>query len=390
MSTPLRPGDAAPWFKAPSSNNPSFAFDTVAGRYVLLAFLGAASTAPAQAALAAVRAARELFDDDKLSFFGVTADPRDRDSDACRQMVPGIRFFWDSDLAVARAYGAVEGDATPEKRPLAYRAHWLLLDPMLRVIGSVPFDDAGRHVETVMGLLRRLPEVDRHAGTTLFAPVLVLPRIFEPEFCKRLIAHYETQGGQDSGFMRDVDGRTVGIVDYSHKRRMDCSIDDEELKRAARERIERRLVPEIRKAFQFKVTRMERYIVCCYEAETGGHFNAHRDDTTFGTAHRRFAVTINLDAEAYQGGDLCFPEFGTRRYRAPTGGAVVFSCSLLHKVWPVTQGKRYAFLPFLYDEAAARLREQNNARLGENVGSYRTGAAPAAKAEAAAASGGQA
>ena len=60
--------------------------------------------------------------------------------------------------------------------------------------------------------------------------------------------------------------------------------------------------------------------------------------------------------------------------RAPTGGCVVFSCSLLHKVWPVTKGKRYAFLPFLYDDAAARQREQNNARLAESVDAYRPGA----------------
>jgi hypothetical protein len=40
---------------------------------------------------------------------------------------------------------------------------------------------------------------------------------------------------------------------------------------------------------------------------------------------------------------------------------------------------RYAFLPFLYDEAAARVREANNAKLGEGVGAYR---AVPAKAEA--------
>jgi predicted 2-oxoglutarate/Fe(II)-dependent dioxygenase YbiX len=67
---------------------------------------------------------------------------------------------------------------------------------------------------------------------------------------------------------------------------------------------------------------------------------------------------------------LSFPEFGPRRYRAPTGGAVVFSCSLLHQVDPVTRGRRHAFLPFLYDEEAARLREANNAFLGGGVGAY--------------------
>jgi predicted 2-oxoglutarate/Fe(II)-dependent dioxygenase YbiX len=116
---------------------------------------------------------------------------------------------------------------------------------------------------------------------------------------------------------------------------------------------------------------MERYIVACYDAEQGGHFRPHRDNTTKGTAHRRFAVTINLNAGDYGGGDLRFPEYGPATYRAPTGGAVVFSCSLLHEATPVTSGTRYAFLPFLYDEAAAELREANNAHLGEGLGAYR-------------------
>jgi hypothetical protein len=38
---------------------------------------------------------------------------------------------------------------------------------------------------------------------------------------------------------------------------------------------------------------------------------------------------------------------------------VVFSCSLLHEATPVTLGKRYVFLPFLYDEEGARERLEN-------------------------------
>jgi predicted 2-oxoglutarate/Fe(II)-dependent dioxygenase YbiX len=128
----------------------------------------------------------------------------------------------------------------------------------------------------------------------------------------------------------------------------------------------------IRRCFQFEATQVERLIVGCYDSAEGGHFRAHRDDTTKGTAHRRFAVTINLNAEDYEGGDLRFPEFGQRTYRAPTGGAVVFSCSLLHQATPVTQGRRYALLPFLYDEAGARIRDENSSFLAaptpESVG----------------------
>ena len=66
-----------------------------------------------------------------------------------------------------------------------------------------------------------------------------------------------------------------------------------------------------------------------------------------------------IRAMQIEGGDLQFPEFGRRTYRPPTGGAVVFSCSLLHEATPVTRGTRFAFLPFLYDEEGARIRERN-------------------------------
>jgi predicted 2-oxoglutarate/Fe(II)-dependent dioxygenase YbiX len=160
-----------------------------------------------------------------------------------------------------------------------------------------------------------------------------------------------------------VDGKTVAVMDYSHKRRADCEVQDDGLIKATQERLSRRVIPAIRQAFQFNATRIERHIVACYDAGDGGHFRAHRDNTTLGTAHRRFAVTLNLNADEFEGGELWFPEFRRRKYGAPTGGAVVFSCSLLHEATQVTRGTRYAFLPFLYDDATARARERNRQHL---------------------------
>lgn len=78
----------------------------------------------------------------------------------------------------------------------------------------------------------------------------------------------------------------------------------------------------------------------------------------FDTAAGRYLLLAIVHAE-YDGGDLRFPEFGDRTYRPPPGGACVFSCSMLHEATPVTRGERFAFLPFLYDEAAAAIREAN-------------------------------
>ena len=362
----LQPGDPAPWFKVASLGNPGYVFNSVAGRYVVLGFLGSMGRSEVKEAWDEILKDRPLFDDQRIALFGITADKEDQAQARIADDLPGVRFFLDFDLAVSLLYGAA-----PERpqagQPLAYRPHWVVLDPMLRVMAIAPLSET----VSLRDYLSKLPTVDQHAGAIVPAPVLVLPRVFERAFCRQLIDQFEAGETEDSGFMRELDGKTIHVTDYGFKRRTDHHIADEALREAAKARILRRLVPEIRKVFQFQVTRMERYIVACYEAETSGHFRAHRDDTTKGTAHRRFAVTINLNAEEYEGGDLRFPEFGTRVYRAPTGGAVVFSCSLLHEATPVTRGRRFAFLPFLYDEAAAKMREQNNPYLGEGIGAYR-------------------
>lgn len=362
----LLPGDPAPWFHQRSTSNPRYAFDTAAGRYIVLCFFVTAGDAAGRSALNAVQANRSAFDDSRASFFGVSIDPRDEAEGRARESMPGIRFFWDFDLSVSKLYGALAMDAKPGDQA-AVRRFWMVLDPMLRVMSVFPFTDDGR--AALFGYLNSLPPPDRCTGFEVQAPVLILPRVFEPGFCRHLIDCYEAHGGEESGFMRDVDGKTVTMFDAAHKRRKDYTIDSDDLIKQTQARVRRRVNPEMVKVHSFNPTRMERYIVSCYTAEDGGHFRAHRDNTTKGTAHRRFAVSINLNDD-FDGGELSFPEYGPRRIKAPLGCAVVFSGALLHAVSPVTRGRRYAFLPFLYDDAAARIREANNKFLGEGVAPY--------------------
>ncbi len=364
----LAAGDPAPWFHQRSGSNPNYAFDTAAGRYVVLCFFASAADAQARATLAAIEARRAVFDDVKACFFGVSLDPADAAEARVADSFPGLRFFWDFDAKVSKLYGAAPVDADGGK--IGVRRSWIVLDPTLRVIKVVPFADDGSDAAEVLAFVEALPPPAEFAGFAIQAPVLVLPNVFEAEFCTRLIGLYDASGGEDSGFMREVDGKTVMAQDYGHKRRRDYIITDQDLVRETQRRIQRRIVPEILKVHQFKVTRMERYIVSCYSSEDGGHFRPHRDNTTKGTAHRRFAVSVNLNAD-FDGGEVSFPEYGPKGFKVPPGGAVVFSCSLLHAVSKVVRGKRYAFLPFLYDDEAAKIRESNNAFLGDGVGAYK-------------------
>jgi peroxiredoxin len=368
----LLPGDPAPHFQQRSFGNPRFVFDTAAGRYIVLCFFGSAADGRSRTAVDAARARPDIFDDSTASFFGVSIDSSDETRKRVADHYPGYRFFWDFDLTVSRLYGAVPKGASPGTGQFPVRRMWVVLDPTLRVLRVVPFQKDGSDLEALLTYLAGLPPPKRFTGFELQAPIIVLPNVFEAEFCRMLVALYDTHGGEESGFMREVDGKTVGVTDYGHKSRRDYDIEDEQMIVQTRARIERRVVPEIRKIHQFQVTRMERYIVACYSAEEGGHFRAHRDNTTKGTAHRRFAVSVNLNDD-FDGGEVSFPEYGPRSFKAPIGGAVVFSCSLLHAVSKVTRGRRYAFLPFLYDEAAAKIREQNDPYLGDSGGGYKAG-----------------
>ena len=358
--SPLGLGEAAPWFSCVTlgSSDP-YAFDTAAGRPVLLLFFGSAANEATQAALAALQARRDLFDDEHAAFFGISVDPSDAAGKRIRRQLPGIRFFLDYDRKVSQAYGAA--DAPPAT---GYRGHWLVLDRTLRVRGVFPLTGSAAALDALARLVATPPMPD-------WAPVIAVPDVLEPAICRRLIDLYEANGGEESGFMRDVGGMTKLLVDPHHKVRRDCLVEDPELARELNLRLIHRLLPMVKRVFQFSATRVERLLVGCYEAETGGHFRAHRDDTSKGTAHRRFAVTINLNAAEYEGGDLMFPEYGPRTYRAPTGAAIVFSCSLLHQAMPVTKGRRFALLPFLYDDMGAKLREENARFMEGELANYR-------------------
>lgn len=342
------PGDPAPAFHARSDRNPRYAFDTAAGHNIVLTFI---ESAKEQHDFLQELSTSQKFDDEHSALFVVTRHKDDEAAGALPLRIPGIRAFFDDSGEIADLYGLNRF----ESRPVSF-----VISPRMQVIGLINLP-AGDHAKAVLSIINRLPGASELPPVLSHPPILIIPHAFEPELCKALIKGYQENGGRMSGFMRDVEGKTVEIQDKGHKVRRDWNIEEgnSDLINVIQNRFKRRVIPEIRKAFQFEVTRMERYIVSCYDSDEGGHFRAHRDNTTKGTAHRRFAVSVNLNQEEYEGGNLRFPEFGMRSYRPPTGGCCVFSCSLLHEATPVTMGARYAFLPFLYDEAAKKIREEN-------------------------------
>lgn len=361
----LTPGDPAPWFTQNSSLGPGYRFHLSAGRYVVLCFFGSAADKQGSAAVAAALNHSSFFDDKRGTFYGVSIDPSDRSEGRAVARPPGHRFLWDFDGQVSKLFGSVALDDNVVGGSINIRRFWMVLDPILRVMKTIPFAAGGRDIAELFDYLASLPPVDQFPGFEVHAPILIVPNTLEPELCKRLVDIFEQEGGRETGSMRDIDGVTTEVHDYRHKRRKDVMLADRGLIEAVHTRIRRRLLPEIARIHNFSVTHIERNLIACYDSTDGGHFGPHRDNTTKGTAHRRFAVSINLN-DAFEGGELSFPEYGRRAIKPSAGCAIVFSCSMLHRVSKVTSGRRYAFLPFLYDEAAANIRQQNLASMGSS------------------------
>jgi predicted 2-oxoglutarate/Fe(II)-dependent dioxygenase YbiX/peroxiredoxin len=343
-------GDPVPWFSTPTVSGGRFDLHVSAGRWVVLSFLGSPQNPRVSAELTELLGEASLFAEDSL-VVGCVFTEKPADADQLAEISSNALFFLaDYDGAISKSFGASDMPRT------------VVLDPMLRVIADVPWDFPQGHAATVRGILRTLPAVDDSAGVPMLAPALIVPRVFGFDLCDFLIQFYEQQGGKESGFQFDIAGKTTTLLDARLKRRSDVPVVAPEVRELIRSHIVRRLVPEIERYFQFQATRMDRYIVARYDSEVGGHFHRHRDNVNAGAQHRRFAVSINLNRD-FDGCDLMFPEFGRKVYRPPEGGALVFSCGALHQVMPVTRGRRYAFLAFLYGEDDVKKREANNARL---------------------------
>jgi peroxiredoxin len=267
---------------------------------------------------------------------------------ACRDWASrlGLAFpvLADADGVVSRIFLAVDpGTPAPDRRTF-------VLDVSFRVARLYDGPASASHAAEVLEFVRGRFAAEEPRHVTTQAPVLLIPDVFPPELCRKLIRVWEEEGNVDSGSMKEVGGKTVGVYDYGHKIRRDHFIKEGPLHTTLSRLIAHRVRPEINQAFRFDVTRAEDFRIACYDASRGGYFRPHRDNNTTATAHRVFAMTLNLNADEYEGGYLRFPEFGPHLYRPRTGEAVVFSCSLLHEATEVTAGRRFVLLSFFFGE----------------------------------------
>ena len=216
----------------------------------------------------------------------------------------------------------------------------VIVDAASRVASVLPEPTA----EQVSAIAERLHGETSPALVRSQAPVMLLERVADAALCAALIDYWQ---GRDK-LTNTVDAAYGNVAAADLTRRQDVQVDDAALLGRLRGVLMGRIAPLIHRVFHTQITVFEAPVIGSYDEASGGWFRRHRDNTTPMTANRQFAVSLNLNGDdEYDGGEVRFPEFGRALYRPAAGGALVFSCSLLHEVVPVTRGRRIGLFTFL-------------------------------------------
>jgi predicted 2-oxoglutarate/Fe(II)-dependent dioxygenase YbiX len=333
----LMPGDRVPDFtRLDSSGKQRFFYDVHHGQPVVLFLCGRAADAATLADLAALERPDQLWG--KVSRVALVLGTPAEVATLEKDLGKDVLLLADDGAVSQHMLGTL---------PAAMTA--LTLDDNLRLVERLErSSDAGEFAHRVArAYADRLVPVPRTSRGQ--APVLFIPRVFDAAFCQGLIEHFEETGGTPSGTAYIEGDKALWKPDPSVKMRRDVYLETGPWVERVKDALVRRVLPEIQRCFNFQVTQHEVFKLIRYDAGAG-YFHAHRDNESRDTRHRRFAMTLNLNTGAYEGGALRFPEFGPDLYVPERGDAVIFSCSLLHEVTPVTQGSRYGVLGFFFGE----------------------------------------
>ena len=324
-------GDKAPTFVGATASGRFWSLDAQAGRPALIVALGSLSAEAARRTFEALAAARPALGAAGVDLVPIA--PLSPDYSACDAAREGV-------VHVAEAGGleSWQVDGAPGVMAIDRSGRIVALAPL-----AAPCDPG----QVVSRLAAEIAPASAAARTAAFAaPVLIVPNVLSPARSQTFIDHFEASP-HEAGKMASYDDGAVHKLDESQKRRRDIELAaGTPLHGEMMVVMARRLVPEIKRAFQKDVGFADRILVARYD-DDGGWFKRHRDNALPHTAFREFAVSLNLNTHAYEGGALRFPEYDDAGYSAPVGGAMIFSASLLHEAAPVTKGSRYVILSFL-------------------------------------------
>jgi predicted 2-oxoglutarate/Fe(II)-dependent dioxygenase YbiX len=332
----LGAGDLAPdWTLETLEGEPfSFCTDAVAGKIRVLLSVGALDTASSLLQEYEALAHR-------LVQQGASVFVAYRKGDAPIRTLGLIRALVDKNGEVAASFGSAPGST--KLVVLRANQHIALVETC---------EDHAQCFDAAWAVCERL-QMDR--GPNAMAshpPLLIVPDVFSASECRKLIDVFNTRGQVLVQADKAIDYFSADYKMQAPDQMRQDRLDHFFFEKSTINFLLHRLVRvelEVAKAFHYRITKHETLRVARYQGSRGGYGHGHRDNIP-PHQHRRFALSINLNAEEYEGGDLRFPEFGEQLFRPPAGTAFVFSSSLLHEATQVTSGTRYVLLSFMYGD----------------------------------------
>jgi peroxiredoxin len=337
----LDEGDAAPFVHAHDHEGRLTASngDLVSGKPVLLLFCSSLEDQALTTGLLAFRAAAERLASLQAALFVICRSGVDANAAARKRLALPFPILADTNAAIFKGYGVDPHPALPSLT-------LFILDSGHRVACVLDRLEAAVLVGETLAMLARLAAGRPAVRLQSHPPVLVLPRMLSAADCaflaqvwSREVPEYATDGFTNAGTGTERGDFKV-VHDGVYGKAIEYLVQDDALQRFIDGRLRRRLLPEIKKAFQATGLKREGYRIAGYEARKGSFLNPHRDNSIPANAHRRFTMTVNLNAGDYEGGALRFREYGEQLYDVERGTAIVWSASLLHEVLPVTRGRR--------------------------------------------------
>jgi peroxiredoxin/predicted 2-oxoglutarate/Fe(II)-dependent dioxygenase YbiX len=329
---PLERGDRAPNFVLADLNGAFRLFyDLTRGTPCVVALLRAADPKAAETLAALKRAAADFAGADTDIFAVVQGGPAE--AAALGKDAP-FPVFVDIEGKVNAVY-PVSGESGGRKT--------VVIDENQRVLEAFAGGDPDGEIAHALAFVREIWRRPEAFPAGRVAPVLLIPDVFDPALREALMAAWAKQH-EEMG----VSGSTDAVL-YERKKSQDHLVREPAMIRRISETLNRRVMPEVIKAFTFKGPYgFDGHIVLGYEAGRQDFFGMHRDNMSPRTRHRRFAISLNLNDD-FEGGELRFPEYGGALYALKAGMACVFSCSLLHEALPVRRGRRLALTTFMCD-----------------------------------------
>ncbi len=339
----LQAGDLAPRLVHPDTRGSVFdlAADHIAGRFWALVFCQGDS-GDAEAALKEFASVYGVFQASGAGIVGVC--PAKLEGEPERRSSLPFPLLLGVDDAIFRAYGVQTANVGPEVSTVT-----VLLRPNGHVLDILSGD---AQATVALAVLTRSRDTNSVLVNAPHPPVLIVPDVLSRGDCRDLISIHESSDVPLVHFREvraDQDVKTQN-PDYGRRDRLDHLLNTQGIRESVSRKLQRRLLPEIKKAFQYEAKGFEGFRIARYEGERQGKAHGHRDNSKPEAAYRRFAMSINLNSEEFSGGELRFPEYGPQLYKPDTGTAIVFSCSILHEALEVTEGKRFVLITFLFSE----------------------------------------